>query len=1639
MNRPRPPRLPTPETGIAWRSAWPAVFWLVLLVVTPIHARASPSDLAWAPPTELRLVRLADEDPAATLAAVTDLDGEIVIRGGQQLLVPAVGGTVVRLEGADLEVGFGTGFGPVPDAVVWYPAHDATRVQELRVPTWGIVRCLVVRGRDDREATAVVRVAARRTDPMGWYRADQQVATWLRGASAHPPSLPTHLDGAQPAVEHLAAVREIFGTDADHPAVQQLLLARWLAASARYRPIRSPFFASATPQVMGGESLPPEPRRPAERRTVRRIVERGGSLVVKNTGIDVVTFQFETRADQGSLLRISEGDALVEELRTDVPRAARDRSRWTPPREARAVPAGGQVRLEVVTGTLRVTVRVYEQRSFVGGPALHERQRLLRRAAAAVEGAGVVTPTLRVVSALAHAEAEKTSAAVSSLWAMAADPEVPTGLRALLVHDAIRNGLDFSRLGVQLQEFAELSSGLPVTPALALRRSALEAAATASSSARDELRPHDLSVLIPNAAAGAEADSVRLLIELLRPPRARARSSTAARAEDAAARSANSPRLTKLARLAWRRLAPWAVLKAVDESATVRRFAAVFPEPETNGLCNFYGPSGWRWLALDGDIAINVSARGGTHTEVALVGDPAHPPGDSLVEIDAEPIAVHGGAALGSRAAVRAGRRGFSRSSGAPVLVKVPSEDQIDCALLRDEVTWTAVRDTAVFRLPAGQSLTVASVAVAPETLGSPVELAVEVGGTTLRGWVRAPATGTLEIPIPPNAILIRVRVPRPLLIRVLARMQRWPEPAPQKETASSSPPPPETELVERVRQATRALRRASSTADRVIAWRERSEALEELAFRRYAAADRARWLAAGGLPESAPPPAVEAPLALELPPGSRDVEPLGSLPLIPPLPQPSNPEPLREVLAARELGIAPRLLLERLAPSAERSSSVDALLLAVLAEDLEEPAVASRAYARIGRTHGSTRALVLASSLGADAAVSTNDRRATLEAYVLAREVAGQDSRAAGVLARLQEALDWDLLALDEAAGSQLIAAYRFTDLATAPLGLRVRSALLDAPSFSVLSARDPVTTTVRAGSSYRVDALCHALAGPHEGCAFRIELDGKPVQCRVLESDAVPPTAEDDTPVTSETSVLGADQPVAAEHACWIDAPATDGRLVVIPPADREVLTWTAVRRFTEHGLEPVRVISRWSVATPEVPSRIVVRGPNVLKVAVRGEGGILQTLEQRVEVGDTTDAVTRELLDQRLDDHAKRWPGQDPVGVATISYVVLKEAALHTVSFAPDRGRVFLRVEAASARQAPRARDSARTAPRTEQLLDAAAAMPVTVLPDVGWDPESGHATLGVTASYVVADLSDGDRDPRSDYFELLASARRRYDAVPTWLRFSLLSRLRSGPETWGAEARLGISGTAQTPAAFAFGRLLAQRFPSVTAAGFYGELGASHTERVSRDLSVVSLGSVDLRVVDPRVADAEAVDLGIYSPYAADHPFSLDLEARLEDRPFVDLRGRVGSRVRLLPEARALDRMEGFLQSTLLGGTGLLPEVDVRLTASVRPVTDSRDEAFVRYLATSSVGFFAWVGDSSRLTVAGEVTCFVDAPATGSGGEEIAGMLGLSYDHVARRGVRDLDSKQRSFPERQEEGHAPPERVPAPRHPYWEPSR
>jgi hypothetical protein len=1606
-----------------------------LLRAAPTWGAEPPPPLAWVPPAQLRLVALSARTPVATLRVVEDVDRPVAIGAGHELLVPAPAGTVVRVEGEGLELGLGFGRGAVPDAVVWRAAAPAASVQEIRVPTWGVPQVVVVRGRAGGAGRATLRVAARRKDPMLWFRADETLGEWLASASEPTPQLPYPLEDAQSVVDFLAAARAAFGADANLPPVRDLLLARWLTDAAPHRNMEAPFFSSVDLVLSGGVPAPPDLRRVGKRPLDRRVVARGQAITVQGLHLDVVTLRIETRADQSSAVRILEGGSLLREERTVIPMQARSRFRWTTGQYFRAVPVHGALRVEVLAGTVRVTAWGYAQRGSVLDPGLRDRERHLRRAAAAADGPEP-SATLRVVAALARAEEDRTAAAVGALTALAAQPDLAPGLRALLWHDAIRDQLDFRTLGAHLDGLATATAALPVPVAVTLRRSALERVVAATADVPEGLEATALARWIPPGAAGDEAERLRLFVELLQPPEDRERSLTAARAEQTAARSALSRTRTQLASQAWRRIAPWSNVSAADSSPVVQRFAPVFPEPDSDGLCAFDGSAGVRWLRLDREDRLVLPDRGGTHAGVRFVVDPEAALRDSSVAVEDVPIAVHGGARLGSSVAVRYGTRRFALLGGAPVLAKVPASDRLDCARLRDEVNWTVVRERAVFPLVGGPAPTVASVIVAEEMLGEPVWLEVSVGGIVTRAWVRPPATGALEIPIPPGATALSLVTPRPLMVRVLVRRHRWPSPSPPRAVAGGASPPSEEELVERVRAATRALRAAATVPGRLRAWQDRSVALDALGYHRFAEVDRSRIAAAGGavVVPDAPPPL--PPLALELPSGAPVVVPRGSLPLIPPLPQPADERPLRRALAARDAGEEATRVVAALTPSAARSSAVDALLLAVLAEEVGQPAVAASAYERIGRAHASPRALVRASSLTADAALAATDRSLVLGAYVLARQAADEDPSAAGVLARLQGGISWDAAGADEAAGSVLVEAYRFAELTGAPLGVRVRRALLDAPEFAVLTATDPVITPVGRGS-YRVDAVCHDFDGPQEGCVAAVAVDGDPVPCRPIEEEEPPSPLDvaEASPEALEPGHVGQPRTVARPFACWVDVPDDGGRLVVTPPNPPEALAWVAVRQFSARGLEPVRLVSRWSIATADTPLRLLVRGPTVLRLTARGDGGPAQRLERRA-VPERGTSVTSSLpLDARVDTYAWRRPHREPVGPATTDYLTLPDPGLYAVVLAPDRGRALIRVEVARASGMPRAAGAAAPEPvelpPAEPIVAAAEPRPV-----VGWDPALGPLTLGADLSYVVADRFDADFDPGNQYAELALSAQRRLDGSPTWLRLTLFARERVGPETLGAEARVAVGRTALHPAGFVLARVLGQRFSDVTATGFFGMASAQHDVPLTRNLDLVGVAALSARAVDARVADEDHVDLGVYSRYSEAHPLSLDLVARLDERFYVDLRGRVGAQVRLLPEHDVVDRVDGFVQATLLGGVGLAPEVGAELRVSGRPTTDVRDIAFTRLLAAGTLGLVDWHGYSSRLSCDGALAWSVDIAEGDLGHGQVAAMLGVGYDHVGRRGVRDLDPGERSFPARQEEGHAPPDRVPPRSHPYWE---
>ncbi|WP_437673547.1 hypothetical protein [Sorangium sp. So ce131] len=1168
--------------------------------------------------------------------------------------------------------------------------------------------------------------------------------------------------------------------------------------------------------------------------------------------------------------------------------------------------------------------------------------------------------------------------------------------------------------------------------------------------------------------------------------------------------------------------------------------AGAAPERAAAGaLCEIDAESGLRWTLLDAPrAALTVEAPPGAHARVLLRSASSEVVPESSVLIDGTPAAVHGGAGLTSVVAVAPGARMFERPAGAPpVLARIPRSGRAPCASLREITQWAWIDGAATFVLPDPERATVARVVVAPpadpsaaagapeatgtaaktpeatgtpagapETTGTPAGAASAAGaprgpgsaprdaasagggGRVLRvragafvheAWVRAGATGTIEIPVPAGAGALQVETAGPTLLRAAVRLHPT-APAPPRVVTPARPPAsaPVDGTLEQIRSATRALRAAPPTA-RAALHAERAAALDALGFPALAALDRAAdddALGAGQLPGAAsagaPPVTV-----FSLPPGSPPAVPLGLPARVPPLPLPADVAPLAAARGAVRLagpaGTARGVAL--LAGPAGGSAGADALLLGLLAEQAGEARIAADAFTRIGLTHRSAAALARAANLSTDVAAgaATPDRRLTLRALALAELAEQEAAREAGLagpaqrppaaLARLAPVTGWDAPPRADATAGTASLEIRARAERDLPLRVRVRRALVDAPEPALLitdGARAEFRLDRAEPGAIVLDGVCRALDREETPCAFNVALDGAPVACSAAAA-----------PMTGR---------------CVVQVPKGSHRIEARPPADRSALGW--IRATAAGAAQPFsgRVLSTWQDIDPARPLELAFAGPTVVRIRARAAYECAASPRGRADAANDGDPACRPEVVSAASSGVLRFsvaplgaapgsadaaPGSAGAAPGSAGAAVVQEGMIaldatedraarrlgvtrepffwlgdevearvavlpegpHVLRIASPAGRALLRVELAVARGAPRPREPA---PAPPPLPPSAPADEVRKpAPPVGEDPDPGPLSLGAYLRFVDSELTEEDLRLPLRFLELGVDVHRELAPQRAWIAAAGFGRLRDGPESFGAEARFDLSSSGWLPGAALSGRLVVQPTDGGTAAG--GRASASAFWSIPLgELTLSPWAAFTLLAVDDSLRGVSGADKDVFTPYAAEHRTQASLGARLRHRPFVDALVSAGASLRLSPVPSTLDRIDATLDLDLLPGRGLSPWIQLGWLASYRPVNETRDAAFLRDAFTAGLTFWSWLSRGHRASIGAEGTFLFDVPSPAQTSPRLSALLFARWDLAAGRGLRDFPPAATPFRDRLEEGSGRIERERPAVEPSWQ---
>jgi hypothetical protein len=1569
---------------------------------TPARTRGLPR-LAWVAPSVLRTVRLGAPD-ALSRARVIDADRPVTLAPGVALLVPARPGDFMRVEGADVELGLGSGVTELPDVVTWLPREPGD-VRELMIPTWGSTRELVVRSMSRRTVTVRVLTSSPLRRPMRHYRADEAVER-LIWEGAEPPAFVGELEEDAAELRRLLAIRALLGKTAETEAGRAFLQAEWLEASARERPMDAPFVKPVPIAVSGGRAPAEADSSLLDPELEHRLVGPGQRLVVTSERAGVVSLLVRLRAVGRSVVRVYEGDTLRETITVEIPRQAEDPKRWAPSQFARLVVSqGASLRLEVERGNALVSLRGYRLRTGVlDRRQIRDREALLERS----ERLATAGPSGAPLRAMARFASSRRRSDAHTLLTLAADPTISPGVRALVLEQVARHPLTAEEAAVALAGLFAVTASLPPALALPLRRSGL----TATFRAGFKVPRRTLAALagpIPSDP-GAEEDAlvVEATNELVTPPTDGARPLVSNRVDRWFVESAPRDDVARLARASWRSTAPWTWVDPVEELGTVIRLRGLY-DRLPHESCEAETPDGLRWVLVDGTpLDLTLAPGPGSHVRVPVRSEveTARPEAELLV--DEVGVAVHTGALLTSVVAVKPGRHRFVVESGSPVLIRAPVAETLPCGRLREVERWVRVEKNAHFRLPAAGVATAASILVEPDSMqGEKRELSVRVGAERWHGWFDSRATGALEVPVPAAADELSLSVNRPLLLRVRLRLHPTPVTARVVRPSSLEPPKDAAEMLEAVRTATRYLRLAVGAEGRRTLRLARARALDALGYARLAALDRAR---AGEVSE--PPTDEGSSDYVDLPETSPAVVPLGSFAKIAPLPLPSPSKALDLTLRAKSRGEAPAALLAVLGGSADESSSADALLLADLAERTGATRPAALAYRRIGETHDSAEALARAAALYTDLAAAEENKSLGLEAYLLARRAEDRGASAGAALARLDAAIAWQRVLAGSAAGVTRLeeARLRVGDLTP---GEAVRSALLDAPPLARLFGGPELRLGVELVKAQAIElaTTCHTLAGPNEPCDYRVELDGEPAEC---------------APLDSVSTADGVTRP----KRCRVTLPPGARALRVIAPATDSIGTIDA-HRIDEGDPVPLTVVSSWDEALPDRPVRFTLLGPTVLRLTARGHVGNPGALVARIRRVAPGEEYREERfeLDPTPDGFAERIEGRGKVTRARTFFVAVPAAGAHEVALAGTT-RVVLRIERANAVGLPAAKRAAAAPVAIEPPGDVEVTSERLPLPAIGFDREPGVVTVGGYVLALSGELIEGDADQGSTYIELGAQARRAIGGR-LWAIAGPFGRFRTGPASVGARAGLHFQHDGAIPGVFARGRWVAQPTDERLRHGYHGSVGVFNAIDLSAELELAPRAAVTFRGTETR-SNFDGVDPDVYTRYAVDHPWSVDVSAALTHRLALDALVRGTATARLLPDFDGVDWIDLSLLGLTAAGKNHAPEARLQLSASYRPRGLYRPERYVRLLVEPAVFLWHFAGDT-RMSGGASFGYAHDFPANGHG-NAFAFQLLFSGDWTFGRGLRDFSPSELVFRPRAEEGADVAERAAPPNNPY-----
>ncbi|WP_437632399.1 hypothetical protein [Sorangium sp. So ce854] len=467
--------------------------------------------LAWVAPDSARVVSWRHgarqggaPAPGASAAPVAaDPTRPVALTPEQLLLVPVEPGDRLEVRGDVAGVGLGSGVGDAPDVITWMPLPPLEAgARDVAVPAWSSARFVAVRAavpRGAESAPVAVRVAARESAPLAWYRLDEDVAAWLGGHAPAPAAAPHDagallrwVDAARAALSapSVAQVTRAAGPPSGQgaapappapaaarlePAAAAWLTARYLEESLLIRPLIEPYFVPRAVEVRGGREGPDLPA--VERATPWRSLGAGARLGLRAPDADVLRIALRPRAYGATRVVVRAGGAVVREIAWRTGPRLADPARWREPRWIR-VPLPVDAReatVDVVEGEIAVAASGYRQRGGVAELVAPQRDRaaLLDRAARREPAGSRAPDRAEAPRLLAAADRAFAPAAAKAALDLAARPGAPPPLRALVLAESVRWAPSPGAAFARAAQAHAAAQGVAAAIAVPLQRAAL--------------------------------------------------------------------------------------------------------------------------------------------------------------------------------------------------------------------------------------------------------------------------------------------------------------------------------------------------------------------------------------------------------------------------------------------------------------------------------------------------------------------------------------------------------------------------------------------------------------------------------------------------------------------------------------------------------------------------------------------------------------------------------------------------------------------------------------------------------------------------------------------------------------------------------------------------------------------------------------------------------------------------------------------------------------------------------------------------------------------------------------------------------------------------------------------------------------